>query len=610
MPPARRAIELLAPARDADTALAAIDHGADAVYLGGPDFSARHAARNSVEEIARVADYAHRYRARVYVTLNTILRDDELAAAEKTARQVCAAGADALIVQDMALLEMDLPPVELHASTQAHIDSPEKADFLYRAGFSRIVLARELPLSRIAAVARHTGAEIEAFVHGALCVSYSGQCYLSQAMSGRSANRGRCAQVCRLPFDVLTPAGRMLKNGTHVLSLKDMDRSQRLEDLIDAGVSSLKIEGRLKDAAYVKNITAHHRRALDAVLDRRPDLARPSDGLVRTSFDPDPARSFNRGFTDYGLSGRRKEDLSNPATPKSLGQPAGSVLKTTPNTLTTDSLLTFAPGDGFVYLRADGACGGFGINRAEGPRLFPARMPDVRAGDRLYRNQDAAFLRTLSGRSAERKIRVDFRLDETPEGYRLAATDESGLRAERTLSCGHTPAAAPQKPRIEQALSKLGGTEFEARTIDIDTPGERFIPLSAVTALRRETLEALRRARGQDIAGKRRVLPGQHPPLPAGTDADYRLNVSNRLARRFYDRCGAQNIPPAYELQKVPGARLARCLHCVKYSLGLCPREHPETGRDLPYLVLRHGRFALRAEFDCARCRMNLFEIP
>ncbi len=454
MPRSVRSIELLAPARDAEIAIAAIDHGADAVYLGGPDFSARHQAGNPVEQLARVADYAHRYRARVYVTLNTLLQDEELPRAEAMIREICSAGIDALIVQDMAVLEMDLPPVELHASTQAHIDTVEKALFLHRAGFSRLVLARELSLPQIEAIARESGAEIEAFVHGALCVSYSGQCYLSQALCGRSANRGRCAQVCRLPFDVLDPEGHLLRTGTHALSLKDMNRSAHLEALIDAGVCSLKIEGRLKDLPYVKNITAYYRRTLDDLLYRRPDLARASDGQVDLRFTPDPARSFNRGYTDYLLHGERTEDLSNPATPKSIGQPAGRVVSVSRDSFTTDSPLAFAPGDGFVYLRRGEVQGGFRINRAQGSRLYPSRMPSVRPGDLLYRNQDAAFDRLLAASSATRKVAVDLRLEATPEGYRLLAEDESGLHAEGTLCAAHTPADTPQKARLGQALSK------------------------------------------------------------------------------------------------------------------------------------------------------------
>lgn len=608
MPRSARSIELLAPARDAEIAIAAIDHGADAVYLGGPDFSARHQAGNPVEQLARVADYAHRYRARVYVTLNTLLQDEELPRAEAMIREVCSAGIDALIVQDMAVLEMDLPPVELHASTQAHIDTVEKALFLHRAGFSRLVLARELSLPQIEAIARESGAEIEAFVHGALCVSYSGQCYLSQALCGRSANRGRCAQVCRLPFDVSDPEGHLLRTGTHALSLKDMNRSAYLEALIDAGVCSLKIEGRLKDLPYVKNITAYYRRTLDDILSRRPDLARASDGQVDLRFTPDPARSFNRGYTDYLLHGERTEDLSNPATPKSIGQPAGHIVSVSRDSFTTDSPLAFAPGDGFVYLRRGEVQGGFRINRAQGSRLYPSRMPSVRPGDLLYRNQDAAFDRLLAASSATRKVAVDLRLEAIPEGFRLLAEDESGLHAESTLCAAHTPADTPQKARLEQALSKLGGTEFEARHIAITFPSEYFLPLSAVSALRRQTLEALREVRLRSVTGQRQTLPHAHPPLPPGLDTDYRLNVSNRLTRQFYRQCGATRLAPAYEQQKVPGAQLAVCLHCLQYSLGLCPRQHP--GKGFPYLVLRHGRFALRAEFDCAHCRMKLFALP
>lgn len=609
MPTGKRTIELLSPAKDLDTALSAIDHGADAVYIGGPDFSARKAAGNSVENIALLCQHAHRYRARVYITLNTILSDSELPAAQKLIRDLYSAGADALIVQDMGILEMDLPPIELHASTQAHIDSPEKADFLYRAGFSRVVLARELALNEIAEIAENTGAELEAFVHGALCVSYSGQCYLSHAFTGRSANRGNCAQVCRLPFDIFGPAGKPIRKGVHALSLKDMNRADSLESLIDAGVTSFKIEGRLKDAAYVKNVTAWYRRALDGIIARRDDLTRLSDGTARTTFRPDPSRSFNRGFTDYLLSGRRTEDISNPATPKSLGQPAGKVQAVSRDSLTTDSPADFSAGDGFVFLRMDGTSGGFNINRAEGNRLFPYKILDVRPGDLLFRNSDAAFSRILSVKSAERKIGVNFQFAEIPEGYRLSVWDESGFSAAADIPAEHIQAKTPQRPRLAGVLSKLGDTEFEARNIAIDLPEERFIPLSAIADLRRNAIEKLRDIRIQDVRSRRNIRPLGHPGLPEGTDTDYRLNVSNRLARRFYEECGVKSPAPAFEQTPIPGARLALCRHCLKYSLELCPRYAGKNGKDLPYLVLKSGNVSLRAEFDCVRCRMELFKI-
>ena len=609
MPIGKRTIELLSPAKDLDTARAAIDHGADAVYIGGPDFSARKAAGNSVEDIAVLCQYAHRYRARVYITRNTILGDSELPAAQKLIRDLHTAGADALIVQDMGILEMDLPPIELHASTQAHIDSPEKADFLYRAGFSRVVVARELPLDGIADIAQNTDAEIEAFIHGALCVSYSGQCYLSQAFTGRSANRGNCAQICRLPFDVFDPAGNLLRKGAHMLSLKDMNRTDSLEGLIDAGVTSFKIEGRLKDTAYVKNVTAWYRQALDGIIARRDDLMRLSDGITRTTFRPDPSRSFNRGFTDYLPSARRTEDPSNPATPKSLGQPIGKIKSVSRDSLTADSPEEFSAGDGFVFLRPDGTSGGFNINRAEGSWLFPFKMPDVRPGDLLFRNSDAALSRVLSAKSAERKVTVDFHLSETPEGYRLSVSDKNGFLASVDIPAEHTPAKTPQRERITAALSKLGDTEFEAGTITIDLPGEHFIPLSAVADLRRSAIDSLRITRTEDVLSRRNIRPIGHPPVPASLDTDYRLNVSNHLARRFYEGCGVKSPAPAFELAQTPNARLAVCRHCLKYSLGRCLRYGGKNGKDLPYLVLKSGNISLRAEFDCHHCRMELFKI-
>ncbi len=609
MPTGKRTIELLSPAKDLDTALAAIDHGADAVYIGGPDFSARKAAGNSVEDIATLCQYAHRYRARVYITLNTILRDSELPAARKLIQDLYTAGTDALIVQDMGILEMNLPPIELHASTQTHIDTPEKADFLCQSGFSRVVVARELTINEITEISKNTDAELEAFVHGALCVSYSGQCYLSQAFTGRSANRGNCAQICRLPFDIFDPAGNLLRKSAHMLSLKDMNRTDSLEGLIDAGVTSFKIEGRLKDTAYVKNVTAWYRQALDGIIARRDDLMRLSDGITRTTFRADPSRSFNRGFTDYLLSARRTEDPSNPATPKSLGQSVGKVKSVSRDCLTADSPEVFSAGDGFVLLRPDGTSGGFNINRAEGSRLFPFKMPDVRPGDLLFRNSDAAFSRMLSAKSAERKVTVNFLLCQTPKGYRLSVSDESGFQTQAGLPAEHAPAKTPQRERIAGILSKLGGMEFEAGTITIDLPGEPFIPMSAVADLRRSALDSLRSVRTQNILSRRNIRPTGHPPVPASLDTDYRLNVSNYLARRFYEQCGVKSPAPAFEQVQVPGARLAVCRHCLKYSLGLCPRYAGKNGENFPYLVLKSGGIALRAEFDCRRCRMELFKI-
>lgn len=605
----KRTIELLAPAKDLATARAAIDHGADAIYIGGPDFSARVAAGNTVADIASLVQYARLFRVRVYVTLNTLLTDDELPAARDLICRLYEAGTDALIVQDMALLEMDLPPVELHASTQAHIDTPSKAEFLHRAGFTRVVAARETSLDTLAEMARIPGLELEAFVHGALCVSYSGQCYMSRAFTSRSANRGNCSQICRLPFDVFDARARLLRSATHILSLKDLNRSDSLEDLIDAGVHSLKIEGRLKDTAYVKNTTAYYRQALDRILARRPDLARSSDGTARIGFTPDPARTFNRGFTDYLLSGRRQEDIANPATPKSVGQPAGKVLSVAGGSITTDSPLTFSAGDGFIYLRADGTSGGFQINRADGQRLFPFKMPAVKPGDRLFRNADAAFARTLAGKTAERKVGLDLLFSETPGGYSLHARDESGFEASAEIPAGHTDARTEQKKRIADTLARLGDTEFKARNIVLEIPSERFIPMSAVADLRRRTIETLRDKRAYDHAARRHTKTHEHPPLPPGTDTDYRLNVANHLSRTFYARCGVAAVSPAYEEKKVPEAQLALCRHCIKYSLGLCPRYGGKNAPDTQYLVLVNGNVRMRADFDCAACRMSLSEM-
>ncbi|MHB1371033.1 MAG: peptidase U32 family protein, partial [Pseudomonadaceae bacterium] len=503
-------LELLAPARDAGIGIEAVNHGADAVYIGGPSFGARAAASNDIADIARLAAHAHRYNARVFATLNTILADDELEPARRQIHQLYEAGVDALIIQDMGLLQLDLPPIQLHASTQCDIRTPEKARFLQDVGLSQLVLARELGLKEIAAVraATHAVTTLEFFVHGALCVAYSGQCYISHAHTGRSANRGDCSQACRLPYQVTDTAGRVVAHDKHVLSMKDNNQSRNLEALIDAGIRSFKIEGRYKDMGYVKNITAHYRVLLDEIIERRPEFARASAGRTTFTFTPDPNQNFNREFTDYFVQGR-KDDIGAFDSPKNPGLPIGYVEKVADTWLevrvdTPDLVLN--NGDGLCYYTLQKELAGLAINRAEKAgeglwRVFPretvAAFKDLRAGTPVNRNRDMNWTRLLARPSSERRIGVWLRFAETADGFALTLDDEDGHSA--SVRAAHPKEAAKDAARAEatlrEQLGKLGGTPFAARGIALEPSAPWFLPASFVNALRRDAVTALEAAR-------------------------------------------------------------------------------------------------------------------
>ena len=418
-----RKIELLAPAKNLETGIEAINHGADAVYIGAPQFSARSAAGNSLDDIRQLVEYAHLFHAKVYVALNTILNDSELAAAEKIIWDVYHAGAGAIIIQDAGILNLSLPPIAIHASTQMDNRNLKKVRFLEDAGFSQVVLARELTINEIKDIATHTSVALEVFVHGALCTSYSGQCYISQALSGRSANRGVCAQYCRLPYTLQDAGGNVLASQKHLLSLKDLNQSDFLEELLDAGVSSLKIEGRLKESSYVKNSTAYYRQKLDTIFEKRPEYRAASSGESIPFFMPNPQKSFNRGFTNYFLHGRTK-NIASPDSPKSIGEPVGNVADVKGNHFTLAGQKTIHNGDGLCF-----GSTGFRVNRVEGNQIFPAEMPRLTPGTTLFRNYDHEFEKTLSGKSAERKMRIEWLLEENSFGFSLTITDEAGFSA-------------------------------------------------------------------------------------------------------------------------------------------------------------------------------------
>lgn len=598
-----RKIELLAPARNVETAIAAIDSGADAVYIGAAQFGARQAAGNTVEDIARLVEYAHIFGVKVYVTLNTILTDEEIEPAERLITELYKVGVDALIVQDYAITKMNIPPIQLHCSTQMDNCTVEKVRFLAQTGFPRVVLARELSLQQIAEIHKavpHT--ELEVFVHGALCVSYSGRCYASQHCFGRSANRGACAQFCRLPFTLVDADGNVIKKDKHLLSLKDMNRSAMLEEMLDAGVTSLKIEGRLKDSSYVKNITAYYRRCLDDIFARRACYTRASYGSVAPHFTPSPAKSFNRGFTNYFLDGKRG-DITSFDTPKSIGEYVGRV-KFVSRSFFTVTGGTFNNGDGACFIAPDGKLQGFHINKAEGNRVFPQNMPALQPGTILYRNYDCEFERTLSRPLSPRRLSIALEFAATPAGFSLTATTESGITCTVDAAMEKEEARAPQQENINTQLKKWGNTPFEASSITVGYSENWFVPSSLLSDMRRRLCDTLvATLRSNHL--REPMQPIAKAPLVSNT-IGYTGNVSNSLARAFYTERGAQSVAPAYELQPSEGSPIMYCKHCIKYSIGWCTKTGEKSPYKEPYYLVSADGRRFRLHFNCKECMMTV----
>ncbi|RVT48454.1 peptidase U32 family protein [Rubrivivax albus] len=629
----RPQLELLAPARDADIGIEAVNHGADAVYIGGPGFGARDKASNDVADIGRLAAHAHRYGAHVFVTLNTILRDDELEGARQLAWQLYDAGADALIVQDMGLLELDLPPIQLHASTQTDIRTPEKARFLQDVGFSQMVLARELDLHQIRAIATEVqDAVLEFFVHGALCVAYSGQCFISHAVTGRSANRGSCSQECRQPYTVLDTQGRVVAHDKHVLSLKDNDQSANLAALVDAGIRSFKIEGRYKDMATVKNVTAHYRKLLDALLEGRRDVQPASSGRCTFSFTPQPEQGYNRGGTDYFVNGR-KDDIGAFDSPKHAGLPVGHVMKMDAESFeldTGDTSILLHNGDALTWWDLQGELQGVPVNTAtplptgngtrwrivpnQPPGVGTTALKDLRPGTAVNRNRDMGWERLLAKPSAERRIAVDLTLAQTSDGFELALKDADGHRASVRVAHAHEPArdAARAEAQLKDGLAKLGGTIFQARRVRLALARPWFLPAGVLNALRRDGIAALEAARAAAFQRLPRAVPVD-PPAPYPEDTlSYLANVYNAQAAGFYARHGVKLVEAAYESHEALGeVSLMITKHCVRYSLSLCPKQAKGvtgvqgTVRAEPMTLVHEDlRYTLR--FDCKPCEMHV----
>lgn len=620
-------LELLSPARDIHIAKEAILHGADAVYIGGPGFGARHNAANSVQDISKLVTFAHRFHAKVFVTLNTIFHDDELDAAERLIHQLYDAGVDALIVQDMGVLEMDIPPIELHASTQTDIRTLEKAQFLDQVGFSQLVLARELSLDEIQLISQNVSAPIEFFVHGALCVAFSGQCYISHAQTGRSANRGDCSQACRLPYTLKDHEGRVVAYDKHLLSMKDNDQTSNLRQLVDVGVRSFKIEGRYKDMAYVKNITAHYRQALDAILQDRPDLAPASSGRTEHFFIPNPDKTFHRGSTDYFVN-ERKIDIGAFDTPKFVGLPVGELLQVAPKHITVQTQVPLSNGDGLNIMHKREVIG-FRANTVQELATFmsddkqqwqyrvelsesPALLSQVQLPQPLNRNLDHLWQQALTKTSAERRVPVSIFINASKEQLSVTFSSSDGGTVEATLSGPFEAAHQPQKARetIQNLLAQLGNSIYFAEHIHLQGDSTLFIAASQLKTLRRHLVEKLDQAREAiRPRGKRKAAQVPAPVYPE-SHLTFLANVYNHKARNFYHRHGVELIDAAYEAHEEDGeVPVMITKHCLRFAFNLCPKQAKGvTGvrtKVKPMQLIHQGE-TLTLKFDCKPCEMHV----
>lgn len=621
--PAPRPIELLAPAKDLETARVALHHGADAIYIGAPRFGARSAAGVPIDDLRQLTLEAHRYGVRIYVTLNTILYDHELAEAERLIWQIYEAGADALIVQDMGVTKMNLPPIPLHASTQCDTTDPEDVRLLDALGFEQIVLARELNLEQIRRACTVTERPIEVFVHGALCVSYSGRCYLSSALTGRSANRGECSQQCRLPYNLEDAEGKTIRTSEHLLSPRDLNRSAMLEALLEAGVSSLKIEGRLKGISYVKNVTAYYRQCLDKLIAQYPErYRRASYGRSRVTFTPDPSRSFNRGFTQYAFRlpspEHPMESVINVHSPKSQGLYLGTLISGGKRLWRIRTAEPLANGDGLLYRTPMGEVGGVKVNKVlPDGSLKLARPLALPEGSQIWRNYDHQFERRLSAPTAIRRLGVTLTLGLSSHGLQLTiAHTELPISISRELELALEPAQRFAPERLEAELRKLGDTPLEAECVRIElgTPPP-FVPVSLLSGLRRsavedfiKALEAYHQPERSERTLHMPLIDRRQLPRRTSLTPDYRANIANELARRHYHELGYRGASlSAFELAPTPDAALMTTKHCIRHELGFCTRE---TKQRLPYaepLYLVQSDQRLRLEFDCQRCQMLLY---
>ena len=619
-----RKLELLAPAKDLKCGIAAIDCGADAVYIGAARFGARQAVGNSIDDINELCEYAHKFGCKVYVTVNTIIYDNELEDTQKLLNELGRIGVDAILVQDMGITKLQLPQnVALHASTQTDNRSAEKVEWLARHNFDRVVLARELSLEEIRNIHRRVPqTELEVFVHGALCVSYSGVCYASEYCFGRSANRGACAQFCRMKFDLTDKDGNEIINQAHLLSLKDMCRIDSLELLADAGVTSFKIEGRLKDINYVRNVTAAYNKQLNEIISRRgSEYERASSGVCDIRFTPNLNKTFNRGFTDYFLNGRTS-DLASFYTPKAMGEYVGKVKEIRGNSFNVAGTTSFANGDGLCFINSNNELEGFRINRAEGNRLFPLRMPrGLRKGIALYRNSDQLFEKELNGDNVQRKLGIRINIKASAEGLHIEAkTCDEKLHINLQKDISLEKAQKSQVDNIKRQISKFGNTIFTVEDVIVEpTDFPWFIPNSILAEIRRQaTDELMGRLSEMSENQKDTKTKDQAQQLPdngkvsfhsiSSYQQPYMYNIANRLAHSFYEQEGMSDITPAFEIRKPSSPLVMQCRYCLRHELGQCKKSHKQSGllKEPLHLRLADGR-TFRLEFDCKKCQMNIY---
>jgi len=608
----KKKVEILAPAKNLWQGQMAINAGADAVYIGAPQYGARSNATNSVEDIAELVRYAHLFKAQVFVVINTILYDNELDDCKKLIYKLYEIGVDALIVQDMAIMEMDLPPIVIHASTQANNRDPKHVKFLKDAGMQRVVLARELNLDQIRDIHEATDVELEFFVSGALCVSFSGNCYMSIAGGERSANRGSCAQNCRLPYQLIDGTGETLIANSHLLSIKDLDLSDQLPNLIEAGITSFKIEGRLKDVVYVKNNVSYLRKKLDAFLENNEQFTKASSGRTFYSFDAEMDRSFNRGYTDYFVNHRTKK-IGSWESPKSQGQYIGKVLDIKGKGYLIENAEILNNGDGLYFLNENNEPDGMQVNVVLNNVVIPNTFREIPVGTIIYRNSDAEFIRLVEREdSAIRKIGIILHFSETAAGFQLTATDEDGhtatLEIETSKELAKTENVGYQN--LEKNLSKTGNTPFIVDQLEIVISDNWFLPISKINEMRRDVLDTLIETRIEEYHREEFQITKTDHPYPVST-LDYTYNVSNKLARQFYERHGVTEIEKAFELQWDPGkSRVMTTKYCVKYELGKCARYQRDTmgTKVVEPLTLKHGENEYKLKFNCKPCEMEIWE--
>jgi putative protease len=604
------AIELLSPAKNAAFGKVAIQHGADAVYIGAPRFGARAEAANSVADISDLVRFAHLYKAKVYATLNTILYDNEIDDAVRIAWQLYESGVDALIIQDMGLLRCELPPLPLFASTQTHNVTVEKISFLEQVGFKRVILSRELCLRDIQKIRQNTKIELESFVHGALCVSFSGQCYMSHFLTGRSGNRGTCAQPCRSSYQLLDANKQTLIDKAYLLSLKDLNLSAYLLQLMQSGVSSFKIEGRLKDLNYLKNITAFYRQRLDSIMEQG-DFCASSSGRTTFCFTPNPHKTFHRGYTDYFIEGR-KDKVASPETQKSTGERLGWVSAVFPQYFVVETTHAVSSGDGLCWLHPQRGLEGALVNGADGKKIFPAKPVQLTVGMEIFRNNDFRFEKQLAGESADRRVRVAFELSEEENGYHLGVTDEDGNTVTSVFEAEKITAKDIEKAQqqIIQQLGKLGNTVFVARQVRFSDSFGYFIPAAGLNAMRRELTEQLEALRLDKYRAKEEVRQESDAACCPDKKMDYRGNVANAKAKEFYLSHGSTVTEEAFELQAKPYKTdrltvLMTTKHCIRYQYNACPVKQKKRNEWKEPLYLRDSRHTYKLEFDCKNCVMK-----